>query len=228
MIEGRPAERAHFLYRLIKWLVLAVAQRKDAHQRIVYSCFIIHAYQSNRLYDILSTGGVSAHSSPGSLAQWIWRYGEERFASRIAAAIVAARPIDTTGQLAEIVKEAIPAATRRTGGHPARKTFQALRIAVNDELGALEEGLDAAIRWLAPGGKLLVISYHSLEDRLVKTVMREGARGCICPPEVAVCVCGHEPLLEVVTRRPIVPTPREVEENPRSRSAKLRVARKVG
>lgn len=161
------------------------------------------------------------------LSEWIWRYGEERFASRIAAAIVAARPIATTGELAEVVKEAIPAATRRTGPHPARRTFQALRIAVNDELGALEEALGAAIRWLAPEGKLIVISYHSLEDRLVKTVMSEAARGCTCPPDLPVCVCGKTPLLEIVTKRPVLPSEEEIEDNPRARSAKMRVARKV-
>jgi 16S rRNA (cytosine1402-N4)-methyltransferase len=166
-------------------------------------------------------------ATEAQLAQWLWRYGEERFASRVAAAIVAERPIQTTGELARIVKDAIPAATRRSGGHPARRTFQALRIVVNDELSALEEGLDAAVKWLKPGGVLLAISYHSLEDRLVKTVMREAAQGCVCPPDMAVCVCGNQPILELVTRRPIRPTPEEVSENPRARSAKLRIARKV-
>lgn len=161
------------------------------------------------------------------LSEWIWRYGEERFASRIAAAIVAARPIRTTGELAQVVKDAIPAATRRTGPHPARRTFQALRIAVNDELGALEEALGAAIRWLAPEGKLIVISYHSLEDRLVKTIMSEAARGCTCPPDLPVCVCGKTPLLEIVTKRPVLPSEEEIEDNPRARSAKMRVAKKV-
>lgn len=175
-----------------------------------------------------SAAQVVNESSEAELASWIRRYGEERFATRIAARIVAARPITTTGQLAEVVKAAIPAATRRTGGHPAKKTFQAIRIATNDELGALEEGLDAAIGRLAPGGRLLVISYHSLEDRLTKTVMREATRGCVCPPDLAVCVCGNEPLLRILTKRPIVPSPREIEENPRARSAKLRVAEKVG
>jgi 16S rRNA (cytosine1402-N4)-methyltransferase len=166
-------------------------------------------------------------ATQAQLAGWIWRYGEERFASRIAAAIVAARPIRTTGELAQVVKDAIPAATRRTGPHPARRTFQAIRIATNDELGALEEALGAAIRWLAPSGKLIVISYHSLEDRLVKTVMSEAARGCTCPPDLPVCVCGKTPLLEIVTKRPVVPSEREIEDNPRARSAKLRVAKKV-
>ena len=166
-------------------------------------------------------------ATQAQLAEWIWRYGEERFASRIAAAIVAARPIRTTGELAQVVKDAIPAATRRTGPHPARRTFQALRIATNDELGALEEALGAAIRWLAPEGKLIVISYHSLEDRLVKTVMSEAARGCTCPPDLPVCVCGKTPLMEILTKRPVVPSEREIEDNPRARSAKLRVAKKV-
>jgi 16S rRNA (cytosine1402-N4)-methyltransferase len=158
----------------------------------------------------------------------IRRYGEERFAKRIARAITSVRPVRTTTELAEIVKEAIPAATRRTGPHPARRTFQALRIATNDELEALEEGLQAAIGWLAPGGRLMVISYHSLEDRIAKSVMREGEEGCTCPPGLAVCVCGRKPLLKVLTKRPIVPSASEIEDNPRARSARLRIAEKVG
>ena len=174
-----------------------------------------------------SAADLVNQASQADLARWIRRYGEERFAARIAAAIVADRPILTTGRLAEVVKEAIPAATRRTGGHPARRTFQALRMVVNDELAALEEGLAAAISWLAPEGRLIVISYHSLEDRLVKTVIKEAARGCTCPSDLAVCVCGNRPLVEILTKRPVVPTPEEISENPRARSAKMRVAKKV-
>lgn len=155
---------------------------------------------------------------------------DERWASRIADFIVAAREhesIDTSAQLVEIVKAAIPASARRKGGHPAKRTFQALRIEVNSELTVLKSGLDAAVRWLNPGGHLLVISYHSLEDRIVKETFNKFADRCTCPPDLPVCMCGKKPVLEVVTRKPIVPTPEEIERNPRARSAKLRVARKL-
>jgi 16S rRNA (cytosine1402-N4)-methyltransferase len=161
------------------------------------------------------------------LARVIRSYGEEPFAARIARAIVAARPIDDTAQLAEIVRLAIPAATRRTGGHPARKTFQALRIAVNDELGALEQGLEAALRRLHPAGRCVVISYHSLEDRIVKRRFAEGATGCTCPPDFPVCVCEHTAELRLLTRKPLRPTSEEVATNPRARSARLRAVQKV-
>ena len=164
------------------------------------------------------------------LARILRRYGEEKWAARIAAHIVRYRstqPIQTTGQLASLVKEAIPAAARRSGGHPARRTFQALRIAVNDELGSLEKGLDAALRWLNPGGRVAVISYHSLEDRIVKQAFAEAAKGCICPPDVPLCTCGITPAVKVVTKQPILPSEDEVEANPRARSAKLRVAEKL-
>ena len=165
--------------------------------------------------------------SEAELAQIIRKYGEERFAGRIARAICKARPISDTASLAEIVRDAIPAATRQTGGHPARRTFQALRIAVNDELGELERGLDAAIERLAPGGLCVVVSYHSLEDRIVKQRFVEAARSCICPPELPVCGCDTVPTMSVITRKPMLPTAEEVERNPRSRSAKLRCAQKV-
>ena len=159
---------------------------------------------------------------------WILRtYGEERWASRIAAHIVKSRamqPIETTTQLVEIIKEAIPASQRRVGGNPAKRSFQAFRIAVNRELDALEDGLEAAIRWLNPGGRIVVISYHSLEDRIVKRAFAQAARGCICPPEQPVCTCNHQPILTNVSKRVLVPTSDEIESNPRSRSAKLRFA----
>lgn len=164
------------------------------------------------------------------LAQVIRDYGEERWASRIAEFIVAARtrrPILTTADLVSVIKAAIPASARREGPHPARRTFQALRIEVNHELERLETGLRAAVRWLVSGGRIVVISYHSLEDRLVKQVFQELASGCECPPQLPVCVCGKVPVLRVVTRRPIVPGPDEIENNPRARSAKMRVAEKV-
>lgn len=164
------------------------------------------------------------------LAQILREYAEERWASRIASFIVAARGrhrIETTGQLVEIVKAAVPAAARRGGGHPARRTFQALRIAVNRELEVLDRGLRQAVRWLAPGGRIAVISYHSLEDRIVKRVFDESSRGCICPPDLPVCRCGQEPVLRTVTKRPTTPTAEEVEKNPRARSARLRVAERL-
>jgi 16S rRNA (cytosine1402-N4)-methyltransferase len=168
--------------------------------------------------------------SEAELARIIREYGEERWASRIAEFIVAARGqhhLASTGQLVEIVKAAIPASARRTGGHPARRTFQALRIEVNRELEVLERGLRAAVRWLAPEGRVAVISYHSLEDAIVRDVFKELSEGCVCPPDLPVCRCGKDPVLQVVTRRPVVPSAEEIERNPRARSARLRVARKL-
>lgn len=165
------------------------------------------------------------HWDEDRLARVIRRYGEEKAARRIAAAIVAARPVSSTGRLAEVVAEAMPAALRRAG-HPARRTFQALRIAVNGELDALEQGLEDALDMLAIGGRCAVISYHSLEDRIVKRRFAEGAVGCTCPPELPVCVCDGQPELRLLTRRPIVPSEGEVASNPRARSAKLRAVQK--
>jgi 16S rRNA (cytosine1402-N4)-methyltransferase len=156
------------------------------------------------------------------LADLIYRYGEERLSRRIARAIVAARPIRTTGKLAEVVAGVVGYRQRI---HPATRTFQALRIAVNDELQALADALPQARDLLKPGGHLAVISFHSLEDRLVKEFFRTESRDCICPPELPVCVCHHQATLAVVTRKPVQPRAGEVERNPRSRSARLRVAR---
>ena len=164
------------------------------------------------------------------LTRIIRSYSDEKWASRIAQFIVEARrrqPIETSGQLVEIIKNAIPASARRAGGHPAKRTFQALRIEVNDELGVLKRGLEAAIRWLNPGGRIAVITYHSLEDRMVKERFAEYANRCTCPPDLPVCACGHAPLLKLITRKPILPSKDEIERNPRSRSAKLRVAEKL-
>jgi 16S rRNA (cytosine1402-N4)-methyltransferase len=162
-----------------------------------------------------------------SLADVIRRYGEERFARRIADAIVAARPIGGTVRLAEIVRDAIPAATRRTGGHPATRTFQALRIAVNEELASLEATLPVAIDRLADDGVLVVLSYHSLEDRIVKRAFADAATGCICPPRIAVCGCGRTPAVEHVIRRPVGPGDEERASNPRSGSVRLRAVRRL-
>ena len=174
----------------------------------------------------LSAAEIVNRWDRGELAAVIRRYGEERYANRIADAIVANRPIETTTQLAEVVAQAVPAAARRKG-HPARRTFQALRIAVNQELEALRSGLDQAIEVLAPGGRCAVISYHSLEDRIVKRRFALGAGGCVCPPDLPVCVCGEAAELRILTRRPIEPSPEEIERNPRARSARLRAAEKL-
>lgn len=160
------------------------------------------------------------------LATTIRRFGEEAHAARIAAAIVAARPLGDTRELADVVGAAVPARYRRRA-HPARRTFQAIRIAVNDELGALRDGLDAALSLLRSGGRLVVISYHSLEDRIVKRRLAAGAAGCVCPPDLPVCGCGRSAELRLLTRRPLLPGDEEVAANPRARSARLRAAEKV-
>ena len=175
----------------------------------------------------LTAAEVIATYDEPDLARILSRYGEERWASRIAQFIVQRRdrqPIETTFQLVDVVKAAIPAGARRSGGHPAKRTFQALRIEVNDEMGVLEKGLEAAIRWLNPSGRIAVLSYHSLEDRIVKEMFAHEAKDCICPPEVPVCTCGHTSVLKVITRKPLIPTKEEIAANPRAKSAKLRVA----
>ncbi|QQE80698.1 16S rRNA (cytosine(1402)-N(4))-methyltransferase RsmH [Alicyclobacillus sp. SO9] len=156
-------------------------------------------------------------------------YGEEKFHRKIARAIVKKRAdeeIRTTSELAEIVKGAIPAAARRSGGHPAKKVFQALRIEVNDELNALREALEQAFELLTPGGRIAAISFHSLEDRIVKQTFLKFAEGCICPSDFPICQCGRTPKADIVTRKPIMPSDEEQQSNPRSKSAKLRVVQK--
>ena len=182
----------------------------------------------------MSQQGVSARDlvnglSEQELADVIFRYGEDRNARRIARGIVEAReqqPLETTGQLAEVIKASVPAKVRRSEGHPARKTFQALRIAVNGELDRLQEGLEAAFSLLKPQGRLAVITFHSLEDRIVKRTLADLAKGCTCPPEFPVCVCGRKPRVRLVNRKPITADGAELADNPRARSAKLRVAEK--
>lgn len=157
-------------------------------------------------------------------------YGEERFAGLIAAAICRVREerrIETTHELVDVIRSCMPAAALREKQHPAKRSFQGIRIAVNDELGAIAEMLEAAIPRLRPGGRLAVISFHSLEDRIVKTQMVKAAQGCDCPPNFPVCVCGKQPLVKLRPRKPILPSAQELEENPRARSAKLRVAEKI-
>lgn len=164
------------------------------------------------------------------IARILFEYGEEKFSRRIAAAIVAARakaPIETTGQLTELIKEGIPAAARRTGGHPAKRSFQALRIAVNDELGAFEDALEQSIRCLEPGGRIAVITFHSLEDRICKQTFNKYVAKCTCPPDFPMCVCGSKGILKLINRKPIEAGAAELEANPRARSAKLRIAEKL-
>jgi 16S rRNA (cytosine1402-N4)-methyltransferase len=177
----------------------------------------------------VSAATVVNEWSEAELARILWEYGEERWSKRIAQFIVerrAERPLRTTGDLVDVIKAAIPAAARREGGHPARRTFQAIRIAVNDELGVLERGLDGALQVLKPGGRLAVITFHSLEDRIVKQRFQSWVNPCTCPPSLPVCACGKEPLAVHVTRKPVVASAAELEANPRARSAKLRVVAK--
>ena len=178
----------------------------------------------------LSAADVVNHYSEGDLFRIIRDYGEERFASRIANRIATARkaaPILTTFQLANIIKEVIPAAARADGPHPAKRTFQAIRIEVNGELDAIEPAIRDAASILAPEGRIAIITFHSLEDRIVKQTYADLASGCNCPKSLPVCVCGRKPTVNVLTRKPILPSGAEVEGNPRSRSAKLRVAEKL-
>lgn len=180
--------------------------------------------------DALTAGEVVNTWPQGELRRILYDYGEERYAPQIAAAICRARekaPVETTLELVDIIRSAMPAQALREKQHPAKRSFQAIRIAVNDELVAVSRMMQAAVGRLNPGGRLAVITFHSLEDRIVKSEMQQAARGCTCPPEFPVCVCGKKPLVKLVTRKPIVSGPAELEENPRARSAKLRVAEKL-
>ena len=164
------------------------------------------------------------------LKRILYDYGEERFAPRIAAAICRRReqaPVETTLELVDVIKSAMPASALREKQHPAKRSFQAIRIAVNDELGAVETVMKKAVPLLNPGGRLAVITFHSLEDRIVKNAMAEAAKGCTCPPSFPVCVCGKKPQVRIVTRKPIVSGEEELERNPRARSAKLRICEKL-
>jgi 16S rRNA (cytosine1402-N4)-methyltransferase len=178
----------------------------------------------------VTAAGIVNEADERDLATIFKRYGEERYARQIARAIARRRkerPFERTGDLVETIRNAIPAPARFGDGHPAKRVFQALRIAVNDELGSLEAALPAAFSMLRSGGRLAVISFHSLEDRIVKRFMRDLERGCECPPEFPVCVCGKEPQLRALSRKPIRPSARELAANPRSASARLRVALKT-
>lgn len=183
----------------------------------------------------MSQSGLSARDivnaySVEELTRILREYGEEKFAYKIARNIEKHRetaPIETTFQLVEIIKESIPAPARREGGHPAKRSFQAIRIAMNSELDHLSLCLDRAFDCLAPGGRFAIITFHSLEDRMVKQKFADMARGCICPPDFPVCVCGHKPTARLVSRKPILPSEEELAENNRSHSAKLRVCEKI-
>ncbi|HEY9088049.1 MAG TPA: 16S rRNA (cytosine(1402)-N(4))-methyltransferase RsmH [Anaerolineaceae bacterium] len=189
------------------------------------------SFQSNGPLDMRFSPQIQASAADlvntlpeAQLAEILFRYGEERLSRRIARAIVQARPLHTTHELAEVVRRA---AGKQSGHiHPATRTFQALRIAVNGELAAIETVLPQAVQALKPGGRLAVISFHSLEDRIVKHYFRRESRDCICPPEQPVCTCGHVATLVEITRKPVEAGPEEIEQNPRARSARLRVAEK--
>ena len=179
----------------------------------------------------LTAADVVNETNEWELADIFRRYGEERYARQIARAIVRRRskqPFERTGDLVEVIKQAMPAPARFGEGHPAKRVFQALRIEVNDELGALERALPAALEMLRPHGHLAVISFHSLEDRIVKRFLRDGEHGCTCPPDFPVCACGATPTLRAIPRRAIRPAAAEIARNPRSASARMRVAVKVG
>ena len=185
--------------------------RMDRRQRLT-AATVVNQWPEEQLREILRT------------------YGEERYAARIAAAIGRTRaqaPIETTGQLVEVIRGAMPASALREKQHPAKRSFQALRIAVNDELAAVSDAVAAAVPLLKQGGRLCVISFHSLEDRIVKQELAKAAKGCTCPPEFPVCICGKKPQVVLKPRKPILPGREELEENPRARSAKLRVAEKL-
>ena len=180
--------------------------------------------------DRLTAREVVNEYSQDELRRILYEYGEERYAPSIAAAIVrhrAEKPIETTLELVDVIRSAMPAKALREKQHPAKRSFQAIRIAVNGELAAVEEMMGRAIDRLNPGGRLCVITFHSLEDRIVKNAIAQAAKGCTCPPEFPVCVCGKKPLVKNLTRKPIEAGEQELEENPRARSAKLRVAEKL-
>lgn len=180
--------------------------------------------------DALTAYDVINDYSKEELTGIIKEYGEERWASRIAGFIEKARksgPISSTGELVEIIKQAIPASARRDGPHPAKRTFQAIRIEVNDELAQLKKAVDEFLKVMNDGGRLCIITFHSLEDRIVKEVFNRHVDPCICPKDLPICVCGRKPDIRKISKKPIIPSQEEIEENPRSRSAKLRVAEKI-
>ncbi len=195
------------------------------------------SYQNDAPLDMRMdrSAGLSAYDVVNTYAEEdikriLFTYGEERFSGRIAAKIVAARqksPIKTTGELSELIKSAIPAGAREGGHHPAKRSFQAIRIEVNRELDVIVPAIEAAVSRMRTGGRIAIITFHSLEDRIVKQAFARLAAGCSCPRDLPVCVCGKKPIVRVVSKKPILPGAKELEENPRARSAKLRVAEKL-
>ncbi len=180
--------------------------------------------------DALTAREIVNTWSQEELRRILFTYGEERYAPMIAAAIVrrrADRPIETTLELVDVIRSAMPSKALREKQHPAKRSFQAIRIAVNDELTAVDRMMQSAVDLLNPGGRLAVITFHSLEDRIVKNAMAEAARGCICPPEFPVCVCGRKPKVRIITKKPVTAPEEELNDNPRARSAKLRVAERI-
>lgn len=195
------------------------------------------SYQSNAPLDmrmdrrsVLTAYDVVNTYSEENLKKILFNYGEERFAPKIAAKIVeerAKKPIETTAQLSELIKAAMPAAAKEGGHHPAKRSFQAIRIEVNSELDVIAPAINAAVERMNKGGRIAVITFHSLEDRIVKQTFATLATGCTCPKSLPVCICNHKPKIKCITKKPILPGEREMEENPRARSAKLRVAEKL-
>ena len=205
-------------------------QLDDAERGFTYRVDAPLDMRMDQRQDLTAADVVNGYSEE-ELTRILREYGEERFAGRIASAIVRERKghvIETTGELIDIIKESIPAKARATGGHPAKRTFQAIRIEVNRELEILENALDDAISLLDDGGRICVITFHSLEDRIVKNCFRRNENPCICPKSFPVCVCGRRPLGRVVTRKAVAPSKEETEENPRSKSAHLRVFERIG
>jgi len=181
--------------------------------------------------DALSAYDVVNSWSQDELKRILYDYGEERYAPQIAGAICRRReerPIESTLELVDVIRSAMPAAALREAQHPAKRSFQAIRIAVNDELGSVEKVMRDAVDCLNPGGRLAVITFHSLEDRIVKTAMVNASKGCTCPPNFPVCVCGKKPKVKLISKKPIVSTQEELDRNPRARSAKLRICEKLG
>ena len=200
------------------------AERGFAYQNDAPLDMRMDRRQSKTARDVVNT------YSEEDLKYILYTYGEERFSGRIAAKIVAARekkPIETTGELADLIKSAIPAAARDGGHHPAKRSFQAIRIEVNAELDVILPAIESAVKHMRSGGRIAIITFHSLEDRLVKQAFVRLASGCTCPKSLPVCVCGKKPLVKVISKKPILPGDTELEESPRARSAKLRVAEKI-
>ena len=200
------------------------AERGFAYQNDAPLDMRMDRRQAKTAYDVVN------YYSEQDIKDILYTYGEERFSARIAAKIISARqkkPIETTGELAELIKSAIPAAAREGGHHPAKRSFQAIRIEVNAELDVILPAIESAVKHMRSGGRIAIITFHSLEDRLVKQAFVRLASGCTCPKDLPVCVCGKKPLVKIVSRKPILPSAKELEENPRARSAKLRVAEKI-